>query len=56
MNIKKGISIDKATFKKFYFIKKRENEEMFYNVGKVDLKDKKWAKTILFSGANGSIV
>jgi len=39
MNIKKGISIDKATFKKFYFIKKRENEEMFYNVGRVDLKD-----------------
>ena len=56
MNTKKGISIDKDTFKKFYFIKKREQGDMFYNIGRVDLKDRKWAKTILFSGANGSIM
>ena len=29
---------------------------MFYNVGKIDLKERKWAKTILFSGTNADII
>ena len=56
MNARKGISIDKDTFKKFYFIKKTEHGEMFFNVGRLDLEDRKWAKNILFSGAGGSVV